>query len=292
MEYLDSYTGPVRGSGATAPPPVATASAPYAGPPAAPPAPAPRVQAVPGSSPNYTDLIQADPGFVAARNATTMNNEQAAARRRAAIRDAYVRYGGNLPSGFQDQYGDLDQTTQDAARGNQQSVLAQLAYRYQQSAEQFRRGLSARGQLQSSELDYGTDQLNRGLAQQQYDAANAFTGEVNQDISGYVGEVGQSAQAMSSAIGQAESNVYSNPAYRPREPVYADYDASSSAQFGQPIYSGPDGNYYDSNGNPFQPPAPHAVTATPDDWRATTGTSSLSSPGVASSDLAYLYGGS
>lgn len=286
MRYFDPNIADPSGATGASLTPTGTAGAPPVSPAAPPPT---TVQTMAGFTPDYTKLIQSDPTYVAAQNATTQSQAAAEARRRAAIRSAFVQYGGDLPPGFTDQYGDIDQTTRDAAAGNQQSVFAQLADRYKQGVENFRRGLASRGMLQSSELDYGQDQLNRGQAQQRYDAGNAFLNQVNQGYGDYAGVLGANAQNMVGAIGTAEANVYANDAYRPTAATYADYDPTSSARYGKAVYTGSDGKLYDANGNPFAPPV--SPSPTTNDWRMETGTDSTYSPGVASSDLAYLYGG-
>lgn len=199
-------------------------------------------------TPDYTSLLQNDPSYLAAQSAATTAAGAGSAERRAAIRRAYIMYGGQLPPGFNDQYGDIDQTTKDAASGNQNSKVAQLAYSHSQGLEQFKRSLAARGALQSGDLSYGQDQLDRGYGQQQYDEGNRFLDDTNQSYGRYTGILGQNAQNMTAAVGQAESNVYSNPAYRPTQTSTATYDAGLAAQYGQPVYTDSSGNIYDSNG--------------------------------------------
>jgi hypothetical protein len=126
-------------------------------------------------------------------------------------------YGGDMPAGFADQFGDIDEATRTAAASNQNSTLARLKTGYGTSREQFMRQLAARGGLQSSELNYGEDQLQRGFEQQQYDAGNQFLNDANGAYGDYLGVVNGNAQSLASAIGSAEGNVYANPAYRPVE---------------------------------------------------------------------------
>jgi hypothetical protein len=243
--YNPTYGMPsVVGPQAPPPPPAAPPRNPYSfGGPT-------KLQLKAGYTPNYQSLIENDPAYLAAKNAAAGAATTAAGRRTAALRSAFIRYGG-VPSGFNDTYGDIDQTTRDAASGNQNSVLAQLAYNYKQSGEQFKRQLSARGMLQSGELGYGQDQLNRGYSQNQYEAGNSFLDEAGRDVTDYTGVLGQNAKDLSGAIGQAESNVYSNPAYRPIEASYANYDPEMSSAFAMPIYKSDDGSWYRSDGNPF-----------------------------------------
>ena len=226
------------------------------------PAPAPTITTSPGFTPDYDALIKSDPAYGAAQSAAQLAQSNASAARRAALRSAVIRYGG-MPAGFTDQYGDLDQGTLDTAQNNSQSVLANLAHDYSQSEEQFKRGLAARGALQSGDLNYGEDQLQRGYAQQQYDAANQVGDQAQQDLSQYSGVLASNAQNMASAVQGAESNVLSNPAYTPSSASYANYDAASAAQYGQPIYKDPNGVLYDANGNVFTPSAPSGTSGAP-----------------------------
>lgn len=242
------YPGPQAPSASPAP------SAPSAGQAPAGPAPAPPGSiSFGGSTPDYANLITSDPTYVAAQGAAGAAQQGADAQRRAAVRDAFVKYGGKMPTGWNDTYGDIDQATKDAAAGNQFSTIASLGRNYAQSVEQFKRALAARGALQSGDLNYGQDQLDTGYGQGQYDAANQFMGQYNGALSNYAGVLGQNARDMGAGIQGAEQNVYSNPAYRPVALTSADYDASSSAQYGTAIYKGADGTLYTSDGTPYRP---------------------------------------
>jgi hypothetical protein len=254
--YLDewgvkapSIYGGASGSAAPAPP-VGTASAPI--PTAPPPAPAGSVQTSPGYNPDWGGLITSDPAYLSAKAGADLAQGNAAAQRKQMLQQALIRYGG-LPPGFSDKYGDIGQSTQDQAGANQYSVLANLARNYSQNTEQFKRGLAARGALQSGDLNYGADQLENAYGQQRYDAANAVGGQVNDALSQYMGVLSGNAQNLSGALQGAEANVYANPAYRPSAPQSANYDAGNSSAYGQPIYVDSSGNLFDQNGNPFTP---------------------------------------
>lgn len=245
------YPGPAPGPTLASPTP--TASAPDVT-PAAPPA---STISFGGYDPNYKDLITSDPTYVAAQNAATAAQQTGDAQRRAAVRAAYVQYGGNMPDGWTDQYGDIDQATKDAASGNQFSTVANLKNNYAQSAEQMRRALAARGMLQSSDLTYGQDQLDRGFGQQQYDAANVFANQYNGAYNAYAGVLGNNAQNLAQGVQGAESNVEANPAYRPVAATTANYDSANSTKYGTAIYSVDNGDgtstLYTSDGQVFDP---------------------------------------
>lgn len=246
FKYDDPST-PYNPSGSTgtasAPTPTATAPA----------APAGQIQTFGGYTPDYAGLIKADPGYIAGQSAAQAAQATAAAQRKAALQQAIVRYGGGLPSNFTDQYGDIDQATLDAAKNNQQSTLANLSTNYAQSEQQFLRQLAARGALQSGDLNYGEDQLQRGYAQQQYDAANAVGDQATGALNSYTGVLNQNSRDMAGAVNSAEANVYANPAYRPQSASYADYASSESSQYGQPLYKDGNGVLYTADGNPYTP---------------------------------------
>lgn len=249
------YTGP---SASAAPTTTGTASAPAPTPAPAPPAGS--VQTSPGFTPDWKSLIQNDSGYLASQAAAQQAQGNAAARRKQTLQQAIIQYGG-LPAGFTDQYGDIDQATLDAAGQNQFSTLAGLSRGYQQNEDSLRRGLAARGALQSGDLNYGEDQLQTAYGQQRYDAANAIGSQANQAYDAYNGVISGNAQSLASALQGAEQSVYANPGYAPTAPTTANYDASNSATYGQPIYVDDQGNLFDQNGNPFSPSASAAPPA-------------------------------
>lgn len=230
--------------------PVGTVGTPAPAP--APPPPAGNVQTAPAYTPDWSNLITHDSAYLAAQASADQAKANAAAQRKQALQQAIVQYGG-LPSGFTDQYGDVDQSTLDSAGANQYSVLAGLAKSYTDNQQQFERGLAARGALQSSDLDYGLGQIDNSYGQQRYDAANAVGSQVNSALGAYTGVLSGNAQNLSSALQGAEANVYSNPGYTPQAAQTANYDAGNSATYGQPVYADANGNLFDQNGNPFSP---------------------------------------
>ena len=190
----------------------------------------------PGFTPNYPAIIRSDPGFIAAQHAASAAEAQAAADRRAAIRNQFIQYGGDW-SGFTDKYGDIDQATRDLAKNNQYSTLAGLARALAISQRQQDQQLAARGMLQSGDLAYGLNQLNTGYGQNLYDAGNAFGNQLNQDLSTYTGVLGQNARDLVAATQAAYGNAIQNPAYQPRAAQHADFDGAASAKYGVTLYS-------------------------------------------------------
>lgn len=227
-------------------------------PPAADPGPS-SIVTTPGFTPDYGAAIQNQPSYAAAMAANTQAEANASSTRRADLRSAAIQYGG-LPSGFNDQYGDIDQATLDAAKGNQYSTVAGLKRNYQQSVDQFRKALAARGALQSGDLNYGQDQLDTGLGQSMYDAGNAFGNTATGAIRNYTGVLDANQRNMVNAITDAQASAYNDPLLRPVAQKTASRDAGLSATYGQDIYSDPDtGTLYTRDGSVFAPPSPSAA---------------------------------
>src|ERR1700722_9775988 len=90
-------------------------------------------------------------------------------------------------------------------------------------------------------------------SQQEYDAANTFGSGVDSDISTYLNGVQQQQQGLASALSTAEANEYNLPQNQPVAPDVANYDSTSTAMYGEPIYKDANGNLYDANGNPYTP---------------------------------------
>lgn len=239
-EFDPWYHGP-GSTGYTPPPPT----------PDAPPSHPDEIEYDHGYTPNYKDIIQHDPGYMAAMNAAEYGRASGAALRRQTLRDALIRYGG-LPAGFKDAYGDLDEATQKLASGNQNSILSQLEKGYGQQKRGLRGNLAARGMLQSGELNYGDDQLTQGYAQQRYDAGNIFGDQAQGALRDYTGILGQNARDIAAALGQASSDAR---AYnKPRAARKAQYDSGYSQQWGRAIYKDSTTNvYYTQDGKVFTP---------------------------------------
>jgi hypothetical protein len=254
---------PVYTPGAGAPPPVTPATGPDSI----------TVGATPGYTPDYTGAIQSDPGYAAAQAANQQAQNTAQAQRQAQMRAAVIQYGG-MPQGYQDAYGDIDQATLDAAKNNQYSTLAGLNRNYQQSTEQFRRALAARGALQSGDLNYGQDQIDTGYGQNEYDAGNVFGNNAQGYLNQYAGVLDADSSRSASAIQQAAANAYADPNNRPTAATpgsAAGRNAGLSSKYGIDIYTDADGNNYDRNGNAWTAPATPAYDPTNSPWNRTPG---------------------
>lgn len=241
LEWLNPQTPPRAGQTQVAP----------IQPPAAPPAVPSAIGLEQGFTPNYLGLIKQDPSYLSYVNNATLDVNQAAARRRAALQALAVRYGG-LGGGFKDAYGDIDSATLDLARGNQLSDTARLSRNYSQGVEAMKRALAARRGLQSGELTYGLQQADFARAASEYDLGQEFGRAAQLFINDYLEREAAVRRGEAGAISEAEQNVYANPVNRPTEGTEARLVSDWQTRYGQPVWQGPDGKLYvlDGNGNP------------------------------------------
>lgn len=160
----------------------------------------------------FSAILQSDPGYESASNNATLNAQDAASSRTAAIRAAVLAYGGFSP-GFQDSYGDVDAATLQAAQANPFSQLAQNQRSYAQGLEKDRQGEAATGSIFSGQLptDMGNENYNQGLNLS--NLANAFGSAVNGAIGTYTGALDTNRTNMANATETAEQNVAANPSY-------------------------------------------------------------------------------
>lgn len=221
----------------------------------APPRPNPQniIGLTPGFTPNYTSLIQNDPSYLSYKNSSTLDVNQAAARRKAALQALAIRYGG-LGGGFKDAYGDIDTPTLDLAKGNQFSDTARISRNYEQGVEAFKRALAARRGLQSGELGYGIGQADYARGASEYDIGQEFANAAQQTINDYLGVESGARMGEAGAIRDSEANVYANPLNRPTEGTEARLVPDWQAKYGQPVWQGPDGKLYvlGPDGNPVE----------------------------------------
>lgn len=221
----------------------------------APPRPNPQgvIGLTPGFTPNYTSLIQKDPSYLSYKNSSTLDVNQAASRRKAALQALAIRYGG-LGGGFKDAYGDIDTPTLDLASGNQFSDTARLSRNYEQGVEAFKRALAARRGLQSGELGYGIQQAIYARGASEFDMGQEFSRGAQQAINDYLGVESGARTGEAAAIRDAEANVYANPLNRPTEGTEARLVPDWQAKYGQPVWQGADGKLYvlGPDGNPVE----------------------------------------
>ena len=149
---------------------------------------------------DWNSLMQSMSSWLSGSGQANAIRDQAAATRRAAIRQLAIKYGG-LPQGFTDQYGDIDSETQRLMGENQYSDIKQLTKRFGESREQMLRQLAARRALGSGETQFGLDKLDYQRGSDEYNLGNQFFGGVNQALAGY-GDRLQQAYAIEAEAAQ------------------------------------------------------------------------------------------
>jgi hypothetical protein len=160
--------------------------------------------AAPGDS-SVFGAIAGDPGFQAWKTGSDFTLSNAAAQRQAALRALAIKFGGI--GNLNDRYGDIDKATLDAASKNPYSDLAGSKRNYDQGVEAFKRGLSARGALQSGDLGYGLDQLDYTRGQSEYDLANQFGGAATSAVNDYANTEADQRRSEAQAILDAAGRV-------------------------------------------------------------------------------------
>lgn len=225
-------------------------------PPPPPQAPNEVIGLTPGFTPNYKALIESNPAYLTYKSNATLDVNQAASRRQAALRALALRYGG-LPGSFKDAYGDIDAATLEQAKGNEFSDTARIARNYQQGIDALKRGLAGRGMFGSGELTYGLEQADYARGASEFDIGQEFTSAAQMALNDYLGVESQFRRGEADAIRQAEQDVYANPANRPTEGTEARLVPDWNTKYGQPVWQAGDGKLYilgpDGNPVPYVP---------------------------------------
>lgn len=137
-------------------------------PPSGIPAPGPAPGAPPPSGhfsvPDWASLISGDPEYQATAAQIRASGAQAGRARRTAIQRALIE-AGFAPPGWKGGYGDVDEPTLAAARGNQTSTLAQLNRQRGHSRADLAAVLAGRGMLSSGALTGGEQTIQTGYEQ-------------------------------------------------------------------------------------------------------------------------------
>lgn len=157
-------------------------------------------------------ILKSDPAYAQAETDATESAGDAAANRTAAIRQAILQYGG-VPQGFQDQYGDADAATEQAAAANPYSQLAQATRQQGQTQEADRQGEAANGSIFSGQTptDIGNEDYNFGATLG--GLGSQFGQSVQDAIGAYTGTLASNRTNLTNALFSAEKNEQTNPAY-------------------------------------------------------------------------------
>lgn len=183
----------------------------------------------PGYTPNYSDLLNNDPGLMGVRNDNQFNLAQAAANRDAALNKLSYGYQGS---------------------GNRFSTLQQLAKQLKDTIFQGTKSNAAAGMLHSGEQPFMETNANYAHDLNKYDAGRQYEDAVNNALQSYLGVRQQAASAEQSAISDAADRMAANPIHQPTE-GYAAYDDNLTSQYGRPVYRDMSGKLWatDDQGN-------------------------------------------
>jgi hypothetical protein len=203
---------------------------------------------------DWTKLLQGNSGYMGWELNAGQRADQAAAARKAALQSLAVRYGG-LPAGFKDVYGDLTPDIQDVAKANPLSESARIERDYGQSQENYKRGLAARGALQSGDLGYGLGELDYQHSADLYNMGNDFLSAAQGAVNDYSGALSGLSQEQIDAIRQAAASVYGQGYRLGGATPQGGFGAEAPSQYGDLISQyAPTGQTYDqmaNNGQPF-----------------------------------------
>jgi hypothetical protein len=156
---------------------------------------------------DWTKLLQGNSNYMGWELNAGQRADQAAAQRKAALQALAVRYGG-LPAGFKDIYGDLTPDIQGVAGSNPLSESARIERDYGQSQENYKRGLAARGALQSGDLGYGLGELDYQHSADLYNMGNDFLSAAQGAVNDYSSALSGLSQEQIDAIRNAAASVY------------------------------------------------------------------------------------
>lgn len=210
---------------------------------------------IPGYTPDYASLIANDPTYLQLQKDLAAQGVSDAASRNASINRALVGFGevpdlnaASQQLGITGLSGYVDPATAGLAAKNQYSTEANLARAHTDAIRSLRQNLAARHALQSGELGFQLQHENTAYGQAQNDATQKLLDYLGGVQSAFVqAERARQMQLMQAAADTANRVASEYPATGSQT---ATYDAGLSAQYGYPVYRGPDGKLYTGNGQP------------------------------------------
>jgi hypothetical protein len=242
----------------------------------------PGTASVPGFTPDYAALINADPLLGQTRADFAANGVTDAASRNAAINRALVQFGA-IPDMAKAQdalglnLGDLvDPNTRQLASQNQFSTQATLSDALQKQIRSIRQSLAARGGLRSGELGFQLGEANKQFGQAENDATQKLLDSLGGYQSAYVEGQRQAQAALRQAQQEAAARqAQLHPATGSQTAALAFVDANGNA-----VYQGGDGSLYNLDGTRYSGPgraaaAPQAPAQQPNQGAAPDGGSVL-----------------
>lgn len=123
--------------------------------------------------PDYSALLQGDPGYINA-NAAAVADASSAARQRANLAKAAIIGFGGTPASWGNQFGDITAADIAAAQQNPYSTLATLTRQRGQGNTDLAAQLAARGILSSGALTGGQQALQNSQEEAQYNATQSL----------------------------------------------------------------------------------------------------------------------
>lgn len=158
---------------------------------------------------SLVDLARNSPYYQQAAAAARAANDNYGLDRQAGIRALLTAYG-ELPAGFIDKYGDLDQATKASIAANTTSGLSTVA-RLKQARDDAQRtmlrGLAAKGLRRSGARGYQLNRNQLAFDQAKQDAINQLLGNTKGLYSNYTQNVYNTGQQLDSAFNNAISQV-------------------------------------------------------------------------------------
>jgi hypothetical protein len=166
----------------------------------------------PGYTPDYTSLLNSDPGLMSVRNNNTFNLAQAAAERDAMIAKIGYRFNGS-------RFGTLQQLQRAHHEAN---FLGDKAH-------------AGQGMYHSGETPWLHEHTQYAEDLGNYDASQQNEDAISAALHQYLGVAQDAASSESQGISDAVANMAANPVHQPKS-GFAQYDSDYSNQVGKMVY--------------------------------------------------------
>jgi hypothetical protein len=219
-----------------------------------------------GQVPDYLGLARSSARYQSWAASARQRRTNAAATRREGIRSLLLSYGGGLPSGFSDAYGDVDPALIAAAQNNPNSQTNLMARQFQQrgaAEEDVRTARGIVGEGGQQLVEQRTAANDRSTAEQSM--LDALLSALRGSVGNFTDTTGGIDAEESGVLGQSiQEATDANPV--PADTT-AQYIPGSEDQYGAPVYRDAAGRMYklDANGNPV-PYTPLPQPTVPPGW--------------------------
>ena len=163
-------------------------------------------------------LLQGTPDYLAATTAANQAQEQGASARAAAIQQAAMQ-SGFVPTGFNDQYGDLSPAILAAAKANPYSDYAQALKSEQVTHDSDMGSLGGSGMWSSGAAPITANNENYQNNLDLYNIGQSFGSAAGTALGNYANVLGTNAQNLSQAVQNAQASAATSPEYTSALPV-------------------------------------------------------------------------